>query len=48
MGNRFWVSHEITTFEPLVEDFVNRFKLEDFVVVADSGLMNQNIVLPVC
>lgn len=27
---------------PLVEDFVQRFKLDDFVVVADSGLMNKS------
>jgi transposase len=26
---------------PIVEDFVRRFELEDFVVVADSGLMNK-------
>ena len=26
---------------PIVEDFVNRFELKDFVVVADSGLMNK-------
>lgn len=26
---------------PVVEDFVERFKLEDFVIVADSGLMNK-------
>jgi hypothetical protein len=26
---------------PTVEDFVKRFKLEDFVIVADSGLMNR-------
>ena len=26
---------------PVVEDFVQRFALEDFVVVADSGLMNR-------
>ena len=26
---------------PIVEDFVQRFNLEDFVVVADSGLMNK-------
>lgn len=25
---------------PVVKDFVEKFKLEDFVVVADSGLMN--------
>jgi len=31
---------------PIVEDFVKRFNLEDFVVVADSGLMNKtNIAL---
>jgi transposase len=27
---------------PIVEDFVQRFNLEDFVVVADSGLMNKS------
>jgi hypothetical protein len=27
---------------PAVEDFVKKFDLEDFVVVADSGLMNKN------
>lgn len=26
---------------PVVEDFVKRFNLEDFVVVADSGLMSK-------
>ena len=26
---------------PIVEDFVQRFNLDDFVVVADSGLMNR-------
>ena len=31
---------------PIVEDFVKRFNLDDFVVVADSGLMNKtNIAL---
>jgi len=31
---------------PVVEDFVQRFKLDDFIIVADSGLMNQsNITL---
>jgi len=31
---------------PVVEDFVNRFNLDDFVIVADSGLMNkQNLSL---
>lgn len=31
---------------PIVEDFVQRFNLDDFVVVADSGLMNKTILLP--
>ena len=26
---------------PIVDDFVKRFDLEDFVIVADSGLMNK-------
>jgi hypothetical protein len=31
---------------PIVEDFVKRFSLKDFVVVADSGLINKtNIAL---
>lgn len=29
------------TMLPIVEDFVKRFNLKDFVVVADSGLMNR-------
>jgi transposase len=33
--------YEGYTMIPIVEDFVRRFELEDFVVVADSGLMNQ-------
>jgi transposase len=33
--------YEGYTMLPIVEDFVRRFELEDFVVVADSGLMNQ-------
>jgi len=33
--------YEGYTMIPIVEDFVERFKLEDFVVVADSGLLNQ-------
>jgi transposase len=33
--------YEGYTMIPIVEDFVSRFELEDFVVVADSGLMNQ-------
>ena len=32
--------YEGRTMLPIVEDFVSRFDLEDFVVVADSGLMN--------
>lgn len=34
--------YEGRTMLPLVEDFVQRFKLDDFVVVADSGLMNKS------
>jgi transposase len=38
--------YEGRTMIPIVEDFVTRFNLEDFVVVADSGLMNKtNIAL---
>ena len=38
--------YEGRTMLPVVEDFVQRFKLDDFIVVADSGLMNQrNIAL---
>lgn len=33
--------YEARTMIPVVEDFVKRFQLEDFVVVADSGLMNK-------
>ena len=33
--------YEGRTMIPIVEDFVKRFDLEDFVVVADSGLMNK-------
>ena len=33
--------YEGRTMLPIVEDFVHRFKLEDFVIVADSGLMNK-------
>lgn len=32
--------YEGRTMLPIVEDFVRRFELDDFVVVADSGLMN--------
>lgn len=34
--------YEGRTMLPIVEDFVQRFNLEDFVVVADSGLMNKS------
>lgn len=38
--------YEGRTMLPVVDDFVQRFNLEDFIVVADSGLMNQrNIAL---
>jgi len=38
--------YEGFTMIPVVEDFVTRFKLEDYVVVADSGLMSKkNIAL---
>lgn len=41
-GNKY----EGHTMLPVVEDFVNKFDLNDFVIVADSGLMNKdNIVL---
>jgi transposase len=33
--------YEGYTMIPVVEDFVRRFELEDFVVVADSGLISQ-------
>jgi len=33
--------YEGRTMLPIVEDFVQRFYLDDFVVVADSGLMNK-------
>ncbi len=38
--------YEGRTMLPIVEDFVQRFNLDDFVVVADSGLMNKaNVTL---
>jgi len=38
--------YEGRTMLPIVEDFVERFRLDDFVIVADSGLMiNTNIAL---
>lgn len=33
--------YEARTMLPVVEDFVKRFGLKDFVIVADSGLMNK-------
>lgn len=36
--------YEGYTMIPIVEDYVQRFKLKDFVVVADSGLMNSKNV----
>jgi transposase len=35
--------YEGRTMLPLVEDFVQRFNLDDFVVVANSGLMNKTL-----
>lgn len=38
--------YEGRTMLPIIDDFVHRFKLKDFVIVADSGLMNKsNIAL---
>lgn len=34
--------YEGRTMIPLVEDFVQRFELDDFIIVADSGLMNKS------
>jgi transposase len=39
-GNKY----EGHTMVPVVEDFVKKFNLEDFVVVADSGLLNKDNV----
>jgi len=33
--------YEARTMIPIVEDFVERFNLKDFVVIADSGLINK-------
>ena len=33
--------YEGRTMLPIVEDFVQRFQLDDFVIVSDSGLMNK-------
>jgi transposase len=35
--------YEGRTMLPIVEDFVQRINLSDFVIVADSGLMNKPI-----
>lgn len=37
--------YEGWTMLPIVDDFVQRFNLEDFIVVADSGLMNKTNIL---
>jgi transposase len=37
--------YEGRTMLPIVEDFVQRFDLSDFVIVADSGLMNKTNIL---
>jgi len=37
--------YEGRTMLPIVEDYVHRFKLSDFVIVADSGLMNKTNLL---
>ena len=37
--------YEGWTMVPIVEDFVHRFDLDDFIVVADSGLMNKKNIL---
>ena len=34
--------YEGYTMIPMIDDFIRRFSLSDFVVVADSGLMNEN------
>lgn len=34
--------YEGRTMIPIVEDFIHRYELKDFVVVADSGLMNKS------
>jgi hypothetical protein len=33
---------ESRTMIPIVDDFIQRFKIKDFVIVADSGLMNKS------
>lgn len=36
--------YEGRTMLPIIEDFIQRFRLNDFVIVADSGLMNKKNV----
>ena len=40
--------YEGRTMLPIVEDFVQRFKLEEFVIVADSGLMSKSNISLSC
>lgn len=40
-GNRY----EGHTMMPVIEEFVSKYELEDFVIVADSGLMNEQNIL---
>ena len=37
-GNKY----EGHTMLPMIESFINKYELEDFIVVADSGLMNND------
>ena len=30
---------------PVIEEFVSKYELDDFVIVADSGLMNEQNIL---
>ena len=34
--------YEGRTMLPIVDDFIHKYQLDDFVIVADSGLMNKN------
>ena len=40
-GNKY----EGHTMMPVIEEFVRKYNLEDFVIVADSGLMNEQNIL---
>ena len=40
-GNKY----EGHTMMPVIEEFVSKYELEDFVIVADSGLMNEQNIL---